>query len=574
MSNSKKISYSDLDKLSLRNNKVRTKTKTFKINIMNKQTFYLLILMILVPLFSYSQGWEKTYDGGFIENTKSADLTLDGGVIIAGTQTDNSTGISYTFLYKTDTEGNLLWEYYDSTRIGTFVNTMEVKSTSDGHYIVSSLFGNNPPNNANSVRKISDDGTIIWDNTFSNAFGGVAIDGISEMADGSYLMIGQGDDSSGQVSTSIFKVDVNGDVIWSNSFNLNDEPTFPGKAVEAANGDIVMSGYFGYANNDQNAYVRRFDAAGLMIWELEYNNTDNDFSGDIIEMDNGDFVIGGFASTDFSLWTPSLQRIDGTGNQIWYELYHDYGQQFAVLSIKKTADEGIVLGGTSTLFSNGVNDYYLLKTDSNGTEEWGNTYGRADEDNLYDLLIAPDHGFYLAGYTRLGSNNKDVYLVKTDSSGNSLINLLSGNVFHDEDVSCDLSTGEIGLEQWLVEASKGDIRYMSVTDAIGDYSFNLDTGLYEVTAYPISPYWGFCDTTYTANFSNIGDTITQDFAALVLIECPYMEVSIGTPFLRRCFENTYYVQYCNYGTIAGEDAHVEIVLDPFMEYIESSISLN
>ena len=45
-------------------------------------------------------------------------------------------------------------------------------------------------------------------------------------------------------------------------------------------------------------------------------------------------------------------------------------------------------------------------------------------------------------------------------------------------------------------------------------------------------------------------------------------------FLRRCFESTYAVQYCNYGTTVAEDAYVDVILDPDMIFLNSSIPLS
>lgn len=55
-------------------------------------------------------------------------------------------------------------------------------------------------------------------------------------------------------------------------------------------------------------------------------------------------------------------------------------------------------------------------------------------------------------------------------------------------------------------------------------------------------------------------------------ECAIMQVDIAAPRIRRCFkENFYYVTYGNYGALLAENAYVEVELDPFLKYINSSI---
>jgi hypothetical protein len=52
-----------------------------------------------------------------------------------------------------------------------------------------------------------------------------------------------------------------------------------------------------------------------------------------------------------------------------------------------------------------------------------------------------------------------------------------------------------------------------------------------------------------------------------------MTVDISAPLLRRCFPSTYYVNYRNLGTIAAQNAYVDVTLDPFLTYDSSSATL-
>ena len=50
-----------------------------------------------------------------------------------------------------------------------------------------------------------------------------------------------------------------------------------------------------------------------------------------------------------------------------------------------------------------------------------------------------------------------------------------------------------------------------------------------------------------------------------------MNVNINTPLQRRCFTNTYTVQYCNEGTETAEDAYVEIYFEEEIIVLDASI---
>lgn len=150
---------------------------------------------------------------------------------------------------------------------------------------------------------------------------------------------------------------------------------------------------------------------------------------------------------------------------------------------------------------------------------------------------------------------------------------VTGNVFLDRNEDCTLDSGDDKLQGWKIAAvnAAGDVRFAS-TNAEGDFKFSLDPGNYNFQAIQPNDLWINCSDPQLVNVEeepatlpvvSLGQTVTQ--------ECPIMNVSVGTPFVRRCFPNTYTVQYCNLGTATAEDASIEVTLDPTFEYISSTI---
>jgi len=85
--------------------------------------------------------------------------------------------------------------------------------------------------------------------------------------------------------------------------------------------------------------------------------------------------------------------------------------------VQETSDGGFIIFGTKT-HTTGNSDLLLIKTDSLGNEEWSNSYGGNNNEGAYNtsLVITSDGGFLFGGYTSSGDD--DMYLVKTDLSGN------------------------------------------------------------------------------------------------------------------------------------------------------------
>jgi predicted secreted protein len=81
-------------------------------------------------------------------------------------------------------------------------------------------------------------------------------------------------------------------------------------------------------------------------------------------------------------------------------------------------DGGYVIVGETSSYGNGASDVWLIKTDSQGQEEWNQTFGGNQNDIGYFVQQVEDGGFVLTGQTgSYGNGSKDVWLIKTDSQG-------------------------------------------------------------------------------------------------------------------------------------------------------------
>ena len=90
--------------------------------------------------------------------------------------------------------------------------------------------------------------------------------------------------------------------------------------------------------------------------------------------------------------------------------------------------------------------------------------------------------------------------------------------------------------------------------------------LKDSSIYPFS-----CDYTFNLSPEDFQkDSIFINFPVyLPQDSCPVMLVDIGTPFVRRCFDNTYTIQYCNYGLETAKNAYIDLSFDKNLELVSS-----
>jgi len=156
-------------------------------------------------------------------------------------------------------------------------------------------------------------------------------------------------------------------------------------------------------------------------------------AGTSTSMLGGDKSQNCFGSYDY--W---VIKVDSLGNKVWDNTYGGNGDD-ALTIIRGTLDGGYILGGFSesgiggnkTQPSKGGFDFWIVKINSNGEEQWDKDYGGAKDDLLNSLQQTSDGGYILAGFSSSGvSGDKtqpnwdttnftsDYWVVKIDSLGN------------------------------------------------------------------------------------------------------------------------------------------------------------
>ena len=107
----------------------------------------------------------------------------------------------------------------------------------------------------------------------------------------------------------------------------------------------------------------------------------------------------------------------------WTATLGGEGDEFAH-GVALTGDGGFVVAGETRSYGSGSQDGWLVKLNSEGDEQWSQTFGGAESDIVYAVYATSDGGFVLAGETHssedASSSSSDFWLIKADSGGNQL----------------------------------------------------------------------------------------------------------------------------------------------------------
>jgi len=214
--------------------------------------------------------------------------------------------------------------------------------------------------------------------------------------------------------------------------------------------------------------------AGLALagWERTYGGSDHDIGSSVAQTSDGVYIVAGVTSSSFGAGSGDiyLVKTDAVGDTIWTRTYggsdYDYGY-----SVAQTSDGGYIVAGRTWSFGAGATDVYLVKTDAVGDTIWTRTYGGSGNDWGWPVAQTSDGGYIIAGWTEsFGAGLYDVYLVKTDSDGDTLWTRTYGGSSGDygNSVAQTLDGGYIVAgKTWSFGAGGYDV-YLIKTDAVGD----------------------------------------------------------------------------------------------------------
>ena len=130
-----------------------------------------------------------------------------------------------------------------------------------------------------------------------------------------------------------------------------------------------------------------------------------------------------FGAGDFDVW---LIKTNFDGKEHWNKTYGGAGYDWGY-SIQETKDNGYIVAGETRSYGAGGSDVWLVKTDASGDEEWNRTFGGSKDDGGRAVQRTKDDGYVIAGFTEsYGTGGKDVWLIKTDAAGKEQWNITFG----------------------------------------------------------------------------------------------------------------------------------------------------
>jgi hypothetical protein len=377
-----------------------------------------VLLLFFNSAFGQST-FQRAYGGTGNDKGLSVQQTTDGGFIMVGYTESFGAGSSDVYLVRTKPNGDTLWT---KTYGGTGYDACYcVQQTTDGGYILTGYtrsFALAMPD----VYLIKTDaaGDTLWTKTYggANDDGGYAV---RQTTDGGYVIAGYTSSfGSGMDDVYLIKTTAAGDTLWTKAYGGISEED--GWSVEqTTDGGYIISGStytFGAGSSD--VYLIKTTAAGDTLWTRTFGGANYDEGYWVQQTTDGGYIVTGYtASFGAGSYDVYLIRTNSGGDTLWTKTYGGTGVDEGE-SVQQTTDGGYIIAGTTYSFGAGSYDIYLIKTDSSGDTLWTKTYGGTLEDDAWSAQQTADSGYIVTGPAySFGVGSADAYLIKTDANGNS-----------------------------------------------------------------------------------------------------------------------------------------------------------
>jgi hypothetical protein len=360
--------------------------------------------------------WTKTYGSVLADQGVSVQVTSDEGYIIAGSTFIAGGGGHNYYLIKTDSLGDTVWT---NTYGGPGYDCAQsVRQTDDGGYLVvghSYSFGG--VRSDAYIVKTDPLGVMQWDRVYGGAEDDAAAD-VVQTFDGGYIITGYTSSyGEGLEDLWLLRTDSLGDTTWTQTYGTI-YCDYGASILQSTDSGFVVTGANG-SGATSSLWVLKTDQDGLLQWSKIYSPGDIGSGSSIQQTMDGGFVIAGssFAGAGESdFW---LLRTDAQGDTIWTRAY---GGAFSddALSVRQTTEGGFISAGRTWSFGYGVEDLYVVRTDSLGDILWTWVHGGTYDDRASSVGLTSDRGYIIAGRTEsFGAGDYDVWLLRiaTDPFG-------------------------------------------------------------------------------------------------------------------------------------------------------------
>ncbi len=243
------------------------------------------------------------------------------------------------------------------------------------------------------------------------------------------------------------------------------------------------------------------------VWTKTFGGSNIDVGYCVQQTSDSGYIITGYTRSYGSMSGRNvlLIKTDKSGNQEWINAYGGNNDDEGY-SVQQTTDGGFIIAGYTKSYGAGANDVYLVKTDYSGNQLWDKVFGGTQDDLAFSVLQTSDGGFLITGSSFSFGTGGDMLMIKTNSNGNLIWQKTFGGISSDGamNVAHTMDNGFI-ITGWTFSFGPGAVgnAFLVKTDSLGNQQwYNYFGGNDADRGYSVQQTTdgGYILTGYTGSF--------------------------------------------------------------------------
>ena len=302
-----------------------------------------------------------------------------------------------------------------------------------------------------AIVKINAQGEEEWQKLYHKGVDDV-LKCIVPTSDGGYVAAGYFTETEAPYLEKLWLIKINdsGNLLWEQIHGNENKNSWAENIIESQDGNYVVLGTTDDDGDNAKALLQKYNYSGNLLWSQTYTSSNYNEGISLIEDTAGDLVFVGFSGTSHGAYKHFMVKANSDGETIWKKRFGNNTQQ-SLNSVCEDIDGNYVATG----YCNNYDDLYIIKRDATSGEKIWDTVidaldsDMSDTDQGNQIILSNEGGFYILGSSNVWPNSTgqdDYWLLKIDGSGNLLWDELFGFQWFDYGHSLlELDNGEIVL---------------------------------------------------------------------------------------------------------------------------------
>ena len=276
-----------------------------------------------------------------------------------------------------------------------------VRQVSDGGFVIAGA-----SNYSGLLIKTDPGGEKEWHQIYDNS---TSLYSVRQTSDGGFIAAGYSEcDTLPGCYPDIYllKTDGTGTIEWEELDGTSENNDWARDVIETQDGEFVITGTWNDDGWNSKAMLRKYSSSGDLMWGKTFSSSTANEGNSLIETSDGSLIFVGYSGEQHGAYKHFMVKADPNGEQIWKKKTQSIGDAL-LYAVCEAPSGGYVAAG----FCNSWRSNLLVERNASGSIAWEDCFiDESSHYGYYDVTPSSDGGYYLI--------DDICYLTKTDESGN------------------------------------------------------------------------------------------------------------------------------------------------------------